>query len=153
MPQPFHHGRERRLLLIVRADPAQPHADRDEVATHAGLGLRPDPPCRPIIAAMALRISRGQRRLADAAKSIQRRNGKAAGFAPKRRLDGSERIVPPHEMDRHLQRDVRDGEGLAGEGNPLGSLALLQKFAETDTRRPFVHTKQFAPPDMVRERR
>ena len=28
--QPLHHGSERRFLLVVRADPAQPNAERDQ---------------------------------------------------------------------------------------------------------------------------
>ncbi len=33
--QPLHHGGERRLLLVVGGDPAEPDAERDEVGAHA----------------------------------------------------------------------------------------------------------------------
>src|SRR6516165_7736807 len=63
---------------------------------------------------MALRVSRGERGLADAAQPVQRRDRDAALVAIERRLDRRECIVAPHEMQRHADGDVRYG-GLAGE--------------------------------------
>ena len=37
--------------------------------------LRPDPPGRPVVAAMRLGVGGRQRRLADAAQPVQRRDG------------------------------------------------------------------------------
>jgi hypothetical protein len=56
-------------------------------------------------------------------------------------------------MDGHLGLDIGDGDGLAGECNPLRGGALLQKFAQTNARCLFVDAKELAAPDMVREHR
>jgi hypothetical protein len=56
--QPLLHGGKGGLFLVVGADPAEPHAERDEIGANERVGLRPDPPSRPIIAAMPLRIGR-----------------------------------------------------------------------------------------------
>ena len=72
MPQALHHDLERRPLLLVRRDPAEPRAERNEIGPRRVRRLRPYPPSRAIIAAMLVRVSRGQRGLADLAQPMQR---------------------------------------------------------------------------------
>ncbi len=55
---------ERRLLLVVAGNPAEPHAKRNEIGSHAGLRLCPDPPGRPVVAAMPLGVGGRKDRLA-----------------------------------------------------------------------------------------
>ena len=121
VPQPLHHRGERRLLLLVGGDPPEPHAEPDEIGAHRGLGLRPDPPRRPVVAAMPLRVGGRQRGLADAAQPVQRRDGDAALVALERRLDRCQRVVAAQEMRRHPDRDVGDGEPLPGNANAAGA--------------------------------
>jgi hypothetical protein len=59
---------------LVGGDPAEPHAERNEIGAHGVEGLRRDPPRRTIISLMALGVSRSKRRLADPAQSVQRRD-------------------------------------------------------------------------------
>ena len=80
-------GGERRLLLLVRGDPAEPHAEGDEIGAHGRSALRPDPPGRAISRRlMAVGVGRRERRLADAAQAMQRRDGDPAlaRVAPRR---------------------------------------------------------------------
>ena len=65
---------------------------------------------------MPLGVGGSQRGLADSAQPMQRRDGDAALVALKRRLDGCQRIVAAEEVRRHADRDVGDGEHLAGKG-------------------------------------
>src|SRR5262245_65187644 len=51
---PFDYCRDGRFFLLVCADPAQPYAEADEIDTQSGLRLRPNPPRRTVVAAMAL---------------------------------------------------------------------------------------------------
>ena len=153
VPQPLHHGGERRFLLVVRRYPVEPHAERDEIGAHAGLGLRPDPPGRPVVAAMPLGVGGRQRGLADSAQPVQRRDGDAALVALERRLDGGERVVAAEEMRRHPDRDVGDREHLAGKGDRCGRLALLHELAEADARRLLGDAVELAAADVIGERR
>ena len=56
--------------------PTQPSRtpSADKIGAHGGLRLRPDPPGRPVIAAMHFGIGRRKRRLADAAQPMHRRD-------------------------------------------------------------------------------
>jgi hypothetical protein len=89
VPQALHHGGDRRLLLVVRADPAKPDAKPDKIGAQRDVGLGPEPPGRAVIPAMAVGIDRGERGLADAAQAVQRRDGDAALIAGERRLESN----------------------------------------------------------------
>ena len=119
MPQPFHHRLDRRLLLVVHADPTQSNAERDKIGAQGGFRLRPDPPGRPVVTTAALCVSGSKRGLSDAAQPVQGRDSDAAFVAFERRLDRCERIVAPHEMPWDTDGDVRQrsGESL---GRPRG---------------------------------
>jgi hypothetical protein len=54
--RPLHNIGEHIILLVVRANPAEPYAERDAIGAHGGRGLHPDPPGRQVIAAMFLRM-------------------------------------------------------------------------------------------------
>ena len=74
MAQTFHHSDERWLLLVVRADPGEANAERDEIGAQGDFRLRPNQPSHPIITPMALRKSRSERSLADATQAVQHRD-------------------------------------------------------------------------------
>src|ERR1700730_2840010 len=77
MPQPFHHCLNCQLLILVRADPAQPDAKTEKVIAQGGLRLRPNPPNGAVLVAMTLCIGDSERRLAHAPHPVQRSNGDA----------------------------------------------------------------------------
>jgi hypothetical protein len=106
MPQLLHHGGERGLLLILRANPAEPYAERHQIGAHGGVRLRPDPPSRPVIAAMFLGVGRRKRCLVNAAQPMHRRDGNAALGAGERCFDLYERVVAAKKMRRHADGDV-----------------------------------------------
>src|SRR5262249_52129953 len=129
--QPFDYCRDGRLLLLVCADPAQPYAEADEIGTQSGLRLRPNPPRRPVVGAMALRIGGRERRLAHSPHPVQRRDSDAHLVALERRRDCSERVVTTHEVQGNADRNVREC-GLAGKrrlrpGKPCRGFGLPGK--------------------------
>jgi hypothetical protein len=63
--QPFHDRGECRLFFIVRADPGEPYAERNQIGAHGELCLGPNPPCHPIVGPVSLSVSDRNRRLAD----------------------------------------------------------------------------------------
>ncbi len=153
VPQPFHHGGKRGLLLVVGADPAEAHPERHQIGAHAGLGLRPDPPGRPVVAAVLLRIGGRQRGLADPTHPVQRRDGPRPRGGLERRRDGGELVVAAHEMGRHPDRDIGHREHLARKGGHRGRLARAHEFAEARARRILGHAEQLAAANMIDERR
>ncbi len=105
------------LLLILRANPAKPHAKCDEIGAHGGVRLRPDPPGSAVAAAMFVRIGGRQRGLGDATQPMHRRDRNATLGALERRLNGDERVITAQKMFRHPDRNVRVRD-LAGEQYP-----------------------------------
>jgi hypothetical protein len=104
--QSLHHGSECRLFLVICGRPAEPHPERNEIGAHARHSLRSDPPSRSVIAAMPLGIGGRERRFADTAKPVQRRDGDPTIMASERRRDLRERVVAAHEMHRHPDGDI-----------------------------------------------
>jgi hypothetical protein len=129
--KPLHYRGERRLLLVVREHPVEAHAERHQIDPHRRLALRPDPPGRPIVAAMPLRIGGRQGRLADTAQPVQCGNRDPALVAAECRLDCSQRLLAAHEMRRHPDRDIGGRIDIAERVvHGLGSLALGDELAE-----------------------
>jgi len=56
---------------------------------------------------MPVRVSRRERRLADAAQAVQRRDGDPALIAGERRLDYGERVVAAEKMTPPRRRAQR----------------------------------------------
>ncbi len=110
-------SRNRAGAASKRANPAEPDAEPDEIGAHGWLGLRPYPPGRPVIAAMLCRVGGRERRLADAAKPVQGRDGDPAFLVGERSLDRGKGVVAPHEMRRYPDRDVGGGKRFARLGH------------------------------------
>jgi hypothetical protein len=102
---------------------------------------------------MALGISRRQRGLADAAQPMQRRDGDTAFVALERGLDICKRIVAPHEMGRHPNRDIGDGENRAGKRDGAGRHRRRHKFTKTGTRSFLGNAEKLAAANVIAERR
>src|SRR5262249_26102146 len=112
--QSLHHGSERRLLLVICGRPAEPHPEGNEIGARARLGLRPDPPGRSVFAAMALGKGGRERRFADAAKPMQRRDSDPTLMASERRRDRRKRVVATHEMHRYPDRNIGHRKNWSG---------------------------------------
>jgi hypothetical protein len=120
--QPLHDRRDRRVFLCFRIDPAKSDTEPDQIGTRARLGLGPDPPCRAVVKPIPLGISRRQHRLADATQSVQRGDRDPAVMGRQRLVDCVEFVVPPHELNRHADRNVRDrSAALVGDGSSGGT--------------------------------
>jgi len=103
------HGLDCWLLLLVRAGPAQPDAETDQISAKGGLRLRPDPPCRPVVAAMLLRIGGRERTLAHAPLPVQCRNRDAALVTLERCHDSHQCFLTAHEVHWDANRHIRHG--------------------------------------------
>ena len=114
MPQTFHHRGEGRLFNVISSDPTQPYTKRNEIGAHGWFRLRPDPPSRPVVAAVTLGIGSREGGLANTPQSVQSRDGDPAMVASERRLDRRQRVIAPHEMEGHADRDVESGEPISG---------------------------------------
>ena len=159
MPQPLHHDRQRRLLLVVGADPAEPHAERHQIGAHAGLGLRPDPPGRPVVAAMQLRVGGRERGLADAAHARAASRwpnptllacGEAALSAASMAASSSSR--PMKWVGTRIGM-LETANTWPGKAALCGRRAARHEFAEARARRLLGHAVELAAADVIDQRR
>ena len=78
---------------------------------------------------MTLGVGRGQRRFTDASQAVQRRDRGPALVTHQRGVDRSERVVAAEEVARNSDRNIREGEPIAGKGNCPGSLGSRSSLA------------------------
>jgi len=119
VPKSLHDRDERWLLLVVGFDPAEAHAERHQIGAHGRLGLRPNPPCRSIVAAVPLGIGGREHRLADAAQPVQSRDRRATLVPLQRPFDRGKRLLAAHEVGRNADRDVGTATTLPGKVTAL----------------------------------
>ena len=150
--QSLHNSSERRSFLLISGYPGKPHAEGDETSPHSRLALRSYPPCRAVVAAVALSIGSSKRGLADATQSVQGRNGDAPLVALECRFDCLQRIIPTHEQRGHADGDVGYRVG-PRQDDPAGHLASQHELTEADALLVVWDAVQLATPEMIRERR
>jgi hypothetical protein len=68
-------------------DPAEPRSERDDIGTHQRFIVRSNPPYRPKLASMAVRIGGRQRCLPDTAHAVQDQDNRLIDIARKGLFD------------------------------------------------------------------
>ena len=160
VPQPLHHHRKRRRLLVVGADPAEPHPERHQIGAHAGLGLRPDPPGRPVVAAIELRVGGRERGLADAAHAMQRRDGAEprpslacrGGVLSAAAMAASSASRPMKWVGTRIGM-LETANTWPGKAALCGAARLAHEFLEARARRLLGHAVELAAADVIDQRR
>ncbi len=147
--------------LSSAADPAEPHPERHQIGAHAGLGLRPDPPGRPVVAAVALAHRRPR------AWSCRRRAFRAASRWPPtptllrlpREAVLSAAAMAASSSSRPMKwvgtriGMLETANTLPGKAAISGRVARAHEFAEARAGRILGHAEQLAAADVIDERR